>query len=81
MLHVGGGAAVARGQLSRATVGALGAGTLGALTARALGGAPDLVTVALVAVVVLGTYQVTLHLLRAPERRVAGDVLGRLRRR
>lgn len=74
-------AVVARGQLSRAMVGALAAGSLGALTARALGGAIDLVVVALVAVVVLGTYQVTLHLLRAPERRVAGDVLGRLRRR
>ncbi|WP_238695216.1 hypothetical protein [Ornithinimicrobium flavum] len=62
-------------------MGALAAGSLGALTARALGGAGDLVVVALVAVVVLGAYQATLHLLRAPERRVAGDVLSRLRRR
>lgn len=70
----------ARGQLSRSVVSGLAAGVLGALAARAMGGAPDLVAVALVALVVLGVQQGVLHLLRAPERRVALDVLSRLRR-
>jgi putative peptidoglycan lipid II flippase len=73
-------ARTARGQLSRAVVSGSAAGVLGGLTSWVLGGAPDLAVVALVAAVVLGTQQAVLHLLRAPERRVATDVLSRLRR-
>ncbi|GGK77818.1 murein biosynthesis integral membrane protein MurJ [Ornithinimicrobium pekingense] len=70
---------VARGQLSRATVGGAAAGLAGWLASRLLGDLHDLVVVAAVGAVVLAVQQGVLHLLRAPERHVARDVLARLR--
>src|SRR5690606_26800946 len=69
----------ARGQLSRAAVSGLAAGLVGGAAAWALAGAHDLLVVAVVAVAVLAVQQAVLHLLRAPERHLAREVLGRLR--